>query len=426
MVYAVVQFVNFHFFRSYFDTPGFYYNRIIHIQFTLEGYLDDINRLKKLHSNNVIRISNHKFIVTGRIVLHIDFDYFYAQCEEIRKPDLKTRPVAVCVYSDRGGDSGAIATANYLARKYGVKSGMPIKFAKKKLEEVPEAVFLPTDFDYYTEVSENAMSIIRNHADVFEYVGRDEAYLDVTKRTECDFIKAAHLAQQLKNSLRSTVRLSSTVGISSNKLVSKIASDYKKPDGLTIVEPEKVEAFLDPLPIRVIPGIGKKSEEKFSEMRLETISQLRSVDVFTLNGLFGRKVGTYIYNAARGIDDEPVSPRHDPIQYSRIITLKQDSKDFDFLVNDLEKLCDDLHETIVKDNILFKSIGIQFVQSDLSNRTKSKTLRNPTSGLDELKKTAIQLLKESLEDQRLPIRRLGVRVSDFSQVHGQVDITRFF
>ncbi len=362
----------------------------------------------------------------SRVILHIDFDYFYAQCEEIRKPDLKTRPVAVCVYSDRGGDSGAIATANYLARKYGVKSGMPIKFAKKKLEEVSEAVFLPTDFDYYTEVSDSAMSIIRTYADIFEYVGRDEAYLDVTKRVESDFKRAAHLAQQLKNSLRSTVKLSSTVGISANKLVSKIASDYKKPDGLTIVEPENVEAFLDPLPIRAIPGIGKKSEDKLAEIGLETISQLRGVDVFTLNGLFGRKVGTYIYNAARGIDDEPVSPRHDPVQYSRIITLKQDSKDFDFLSRDLEKLCDDLHEAIVKDGVLFKSVGIQFVNSDLSSRTKSRTLKNPTSGLYELKKAAINLLKESLEDQRLSIRRLGVRVSDFSQIHGQADITRFF
>jgi DNA polymerase IV (DinB-like DNA polymerase) len=380
----------------------------------------------QIPGNNVISISNHKCIMSGRIIFHIDFDYFFAQCEEIRRPELKTRPVAVCVYSDRGGDSGAIATANYLARKYGVKSGMPIKFAKKKLEEIPEAVFLPTDFEYYTEISDNAMSIIRNHADIFEYVGRDEAYLDVTNRTEQDFKKAAHLAQQLKNSLRTTIKLSSTIGVSSNKLVSKIASDYKKPDGLTIIEPQDVESFLDLLPIRSIPGIGKKSEEKFLEMNLETISQLRSVDVFTLNGLFGRKVGSYIYNAARGIDEEPVSPRHDPIQYSRIVTLKQDSKDFDFLARDLEKLCDDLHETIIKDNILFKSVGIQFVQSDLSNKTKSKTLRNPTSSLNELKKTVIQLLKDSLEDQKLPIRRLGVRVSDFSQISGQVDITRFF
>ena len=364
--------------------------------------------------------------MTGRVVFHVDFDYFYAQCEELRNPDLKTKPVIVCVYSDRGGDSGAVATANYLARKYGVKSGMPIKFAKRKLEEVPDAVFLPTDFDYYSDVSDKAMSTIREYADIFEYVGRDEAYLDVTKRTEGNFEKAAHLAQQLKNTIRSSARLSSTVGVSSNKLVSKIASDFKKPDGLTVVVPEKIELFLGPLAIRTIPGIGKKTEEKFSEMGLQTIAQLRSVDVFTLNSHFGRKGGTYIYNAARGIDDDPVSPRHDPIQYSRIVTLKHDSKEFDFLSKDLERLCEDLHDTIAKDNLLFKSVGIQFVQSDLSNRTKSKTLKNSTSNLEELKKTAMQLLSESLEDQKLPVRRLGVKVSDLSEVSGQVDITRFF
>ncbi len=364
--------------------------------------------------------------MTERIIFHIDFDYFFAQCEEIRKPDLKIKPIVVCVYSDRGGDSGAVATANYLARKYGVKSGMPIKFAKKKLESVTGAVFLPTDFDYYSDISEKAMNVIREFADIFEYVGRDEAYLDVSKRIDHSFEKSAHLAQQLKNGLRTTTKISSTIGVSSNKLVSKIASGFRKPDGLTIVEPEKIESFLDPLSIREIPGIGKKTEEKLAEIGLETISQLRGVDVFTLNELFGRKIGTFIYNAARGIDDESVSPRHDPIQYSRIVTLKQDSKDLEYLAVDLERLCIDVHEAIVKDNLLFKSVGIQFVQSDLSNKTKSRTLKSSTSNLDELKKTALQLLRESLENQNVPIRRLGVKVSDLSQVHGQVDITRFF
>ena len=133
-----------------------------------------------------------------RIVFHIDFDYFYAQCEEVRKPELKTNPVCVCVFSDRGGDSGAIATANYTARKYGVKSGMPISFAKKKLEERDDAVFLPVDFDYYSKMTEKAMKIMKESADIFEYVGRDEAYLDVTKRVEGDFTKATLLAQQIK------------------------------------------------------------------------------------------------------------------------------------------------------------------------------------------------------------------------------------
>ncbi len=361
-----------------------------------------------------------------RIVFHIDFDYFFAQCEELRNPELKTKPVAVCVFSDRGGDSGAIATANYIARNYGVKSGMPIKFAKKRLEGVHNAVFLPTDFEYYAEISQKAMYMIKEFADIFEYVGRDEAYLDVSKRTEGDFDKAAHLAQQLKNAVRNSSKLSCTVGVSSNKLVSKIASNFKKPDGLTIVAPEKIETFLDPLPIRTIPGIGKKTEEVFLEMGLETISQLRKLDVFSLNSKFGRKIGTYIYNAARGIDDEPVSPRQEATQYSRIITLKEDSKDYNFLVKDLEKVCEDIHSAIMEDNIIFKSIGIQFVQSDLSNKTKSKTLKNPTSNLDELKKTAIQLLREALEDQQLLVRRIGVRVSDLSKVSGQDNITRYF
>jgi DNA polymerase IV (DinB-like DNA polymerase) len=361
-----------------------------------------------------------------RIVFHIDFDYFFAQCEELRNPELKTKPVAVCVFSERGGDSGAIATANYLARKFGVKSGMPIKFAKKKLEDISDAVFLPTDFDYYSEVSQKAMDIIKEYADVFEYVGKDEAYLDVSKKTESSFDNAGHLAQQLKNALKSTLKLSCTIGVSTNKLVAKIASDFKKPDGLTIVTQDKIESFLDPLPIRSIPGIGKKTEERFAEMGLETISQLKTLDVFALNSEFGRKIGSYIYNAARGIDDEPVAPRQEATQYSRITTLKQDSKEYDFLAKDLARLCEDIHAAILKDNIVFKSVGIQFVQADLSNKTRSKTLKNSTSSLEELKKTALQLLHESLEDQKMLVRRIGVKVSDLSEIRGQDSITRYF
>ena len=197
-----------------------------------------------------------------RVVFHIDFDYFYAQCEEVRKPELKSKPVCVCVFSDRGGDSGAIATANYTARNYGVKSGMPIVFAKKKLEERKDATFLPVDFDYYIETSEKAMKIMKDNADIFEYVGKDEAYLDVTKKSQGDFNKASHLAQQIKISIRDKVHLSCSVGISENKLLSKIASDFRKPDGLTVITPDKTEEFLDPMKIRAIPGIGSKTEKK--------------------------------------------------------------------------------------------------------------------------------------------------------------------
>ena len=360
------------------------------------------------------------------MVFHIDFDYFYAQCEEVRSPELKTKPVCVCVFSDRGGDSGAIATANYTARKYGVKSGIPIVFARKRLEERKDAVFLPVDFEYYTEMSEKAMEIMKEYADIFEYVGRDEAYLDVTSRIEGDFIKASHLAQQIKNSIRDKIKLSCSIGISQNKLISKIASNFQKPDGLTIVSPERVEIFLDQLKIRAIPGIGGKTEKIFSEMNLETIQDLMKLDVFTLNNKFGRKSGTYIYNAVRGIDNEPVKEKEGRIQYSKIMTLKKDSKDPQFLLENIRELCKEVHVVVRKNNQMFKSVGIHFVQSDLSNKSKSKMLRNPTTSLEELQKNVEQLLTDALENQTVTIRRMGVKVAELSEVQGQSDITNYF
>ena len=362
----------------------------------------------------------------GRVVFHIDFDYFYVQCEEVRKPELKTKPVCVCVFSDRGGDSGAIATANYTARKFGVKSGIPISFAKKRLEQRKDAVFLPVDFGYYEKITEKAMKIMKDNADVFEYVGRDEAYLDVTKRVEEDFTKASHLAQQIKNLIRTELKLSCSIGVSSNKLISKIASDYQKPDGLTIVEHDKVEQFLAQLNIRVIPGIGKKTEQRFKEMKLETIEEIKKIDVFTLNKEFGRKSGTYIYNAIRGINDEPVKEKEESIQYSKIITLKKDSKEYEFLLENLYELCKQIQNVVKNNNKMFKSIGIHFVQSDLSNKSKSKMLRNSTNNLEELEKNVEQLLTDVLEDQTMTIRRVGVKVSDLSEIKGQSDITNFF
>ena len=221
-----------------------------------------------------------------RIVLHIDFDYFYAQCEEIRTPDLKTKPVVVCMFSDRGGDSGAIATANYTAREFGVKSGLSILSAKQKLKNRTDSAFLPADFEYYSDMSEKSMNIIKKFADVFEYVGRDEAYLDVSEKVERDFTKASHIAQQIKNEVREKTKLTCSVGISPNKLLSKIASGYKKPDGLTTVTPDNISEFMETLNLSDIHGIGKKTQQKLAEENIETISEAKSLDIFD-NSLLG-------------------------------------------------------------------------------------------------------------------------------------------
>jgi len=156
------------------------------------------------------------------------------------------------------------------------------------------------------------------------------------------------------------------------------------------------------------------------------IEQLQRLDIFTLNQTFGRKTGTYIYNASRGVDNEQVTPRAPRIQYSKITTLKKDSKDYDYLLENINELCKELHRVILKNNIMFKSVGIQFVQSDMSNKSKSKMLRNPTLNLEELQKIAQQLLREALENQESTIRRLGIKVSELSDIQGQSNITSYF
>lgn len=360
-----------------------------------------------------------------RIVFHVDFDYFYAQCEEIRDSKIKRKCVAVCIFSDRGGDSGAIATANYNARNFGVKSGMPIMLAKNKLKE-QDSVFLPVDFDYYSEVSSKAMGVIKKYADVFEYVGRDEAYLDVTKKTESDFHNAEHLAQQLKNEIRNSLKLTCSIGITPNKLLSKIASDYKKPDGLTTVKPEQVDEFLSQLKIREIPGIGKKTDDIFAQMNVNTIEDLRGIDVFDLNKMFGRKIGVYIFNSSRGIHTEVVKPKAPTIQFSKITTLRKNSKELEFLRENIEELCIQLNKMAIENNKMYRSIGIQFVNEDLSTKTKSKMLKNPGDSIVELKKVVNQLLEEALKEQGMLVRRIGVRISEFSDVEGQSNITNYF
>ena len=362
----------------------------------------------------------------NRVIFHVDFDYFYAQCEEIRNPELKTKPVAVCIFSDRGDDSGAIATANYKAREYEVKSGIPIKFAKSRLKDREDAVFLPADFDYYSQISSNAMNIIKNFADIFEYVGKDEAFLDVTLKTGNSFQNASHIAQQLKNEIRQKLKMTCSIGVSPNKLLAKIASDYEKPDGLTIVKPDYISEFLSKLEIRSIPGIGKKTEMALGEMNCKKIENLLNLDFFAITNRFGRKTGTYIYNAVRGIDLEPVKEKQPSIQFSKITTLKENSKNFEFLQKNLLKLCKQVHDVAVGKQKMFRSVGIQFVNEDLTMKTKSKMLRNPTVDLEELEKTTEQLLLNALDEQKLLIRRLGVRISDLSDLEGQSSITNYF
>ena len=172
--------------------------------------------------------------------------------------------------------------------------------------------------------------------------------------------------------------------------------------------------------------IGKKTEEIFLDDGLETIEDLSKFDIFELNKKFGRKTAAWLFNASKGIDNEPVQERQETIQISKISTLKQDSKEYDFLLQSLNDLCKQVHTIVLEKNKLFRSIGIQLVQQDMTNKTRSRMLKNSTSSLEELEKISAELLREALEDQEIPIRRLGVKVSEFSDLEGQSSITSYF
>ena len=256
----------------------------------------------------------------------VDFDYFFAQCEELRNPAIKDKPVVVGVYSGRTEESGAVSTSNYIARKYSVKSGMPLFLAKRKLEGT-DAVFLPVDHEYYEQISNKIMQVLRGYATSLEQVSVDEAYLDVTEQVQGSFEKAKDYAQKIKTEVKAQVGISFTIGVGPNKIVAKIACDSQKPDGLTVVKPEEAKIFLASLPVDRLLGVGKKTSAKMDSLGIKTIGDLANYDVQKLLAIWGKIFGIYFHNAANAVDNEPVQEQGEAESISRIGTLKQDSRD---------------------------------------------------------------------------------------------------
>jgi len=355
----------------------------------------------------------------------VDLDYFFAQCEEKRNPSIRDQPVVVCVYSGRSEDSGAVSTANYVARKYGVESGIPIYLAKRKLKDL-DPVFLPVDHQFYEKVSEEIMSILRSHADTFEQVGIDEAYLDVSRKVKADFEEAGRLAKRMKDDVKAKQKLTCSIGIGPNKLVAKIAADIRKPDGLTVVRPDEVVGFLSPLPVSSLIGIGRKTERKMETLGIRTVGNLAEYDVRRLIEVFGRNLGTYFHNASLGIDNEPVHERGEAESISRISTLKEDTRDLEVIMDKTAGLCEDVHASLMKRGVSFKSVGILAVMKDMSVRSRSKTLKESTRDLQVLRRTVRELFEKFLNESELEARRVGVKVSNFvEKQEKQEDLTGF-
>lgn len=355
----------------------------------------------------------------SRIIMHVDFDYFFAQCEELRRPELRTVPVVVCVFSGRTEDSGVVSTANYVARKYGIKSGIPIRVAKSKLTDVSNAVFLPLDPSYYSQVSESAMPIIASYADRFEHAGIDECYIDVSQRAG-SFEAAKSLAQEIKNDVKTNVQLTCSVGVAPNKMLAKIASDLHKPDGLTAIEPGTAAASIAGMDVGKIPGIGPKTSERLQELGVKMIGDLAKFDLFRLIEEFGRKTATYMHNASRGIDYEPVIESGGKQQIMRIATLKSNATSSAEMHSDLYELCQSVFQTAADKRLSFKTVGILLILDNLDNITRSKSLKVHSSNFESLHSAARSILDEAMgEAAPVKVRRLGVRLSDLQSSAGQ-------
>jgi DNA polymerase IV (DinB-like DNA polymerase) len=355
-----------------------------------------------------------------------DFDYFFAQCEELRNPSIKDKPVVVGVYSGRTEESGAVSTSNYIARKYGIKSGMPLFLAKRKLEGI-ESVFFKVDHEYYDQISDRIMQILQIYATSLEQVSIDEAYLDVTEQVESSFEKAKDYAQKIKTDVKNQVGISFTIGVGPNKLVAKIACDSQKPDGLTIVKPQEARTFLEPLEVDRLLGVGKKTFVRMEQMGIKTIGDLTKYDCQRLIEVFGKVMGIYFHNAANAVDNEPVREQGEAESISRIGTLKQDTRDLEFILQKTDELTVDVYQEISEKNLSFKQVAIYVVMTDLSSKSRSVTLEQPGKDKETITRNVRSLFEKYLSESTLEMRRVGVKVSGFSREEPrQKQLTSFF
>ena len=344
-----------------------------------------------------------------RIIFHLDMDHFFTAVEERERPELKGKPAVVGADPKEGKGRGVVSTANYEARKFGIRSGMPISKAWKLC---PQAVYLPLNFKLYTQVSKEIMTILHAYTDKFEQWGIDEAFLDVTSQVK-DYTEAENLARRIKTEIKDSQSLTCSIGIGPNKLVAKIASDIQKPDGLTIVKDDDVERFLAPLPVRKLLWVGRKTEQKLQAMGVRTIGDLASCDPTVLAETFG-SLGTQLFLMAHGIDRSEVEENEGVKSISRETTFQEDTADAGLVIQTLHNLTEQVHRDVSEQHLCFKTVTVKIRYENFETHTRSKTLQFITNRLQDLNKASTELLASCIKSER-KVRLIGVRVSNLME-----------
>ncbi len=351
-----------------------------------------------------------------RIIAHVDMDAFYAAVEAQANPALRGRPLVVGADPRGGRGRGVVTTASYAARRHGIRSAMPISRAWRLAEAArargePEIIFVRDNHPLYREVSARIMAIVGAGADVWEEASVDEAYLDLSSLSS--FAAAAERARSLKAEIGRREGLTCSIGIGPNKLVAKIASDFQKPDGLTVVEPAAVLAFLGPLPIRVIPGIGPKTERVLHDRGIRSVEDLRRLERGELVAAFGRW-GEDLYDRARGLSDSPVSNEWEPKSVGEQETFEVDTLERAFVLERLGALARDVFARLGREGFrACRTVTVTVRFSNFRTLTRSHTPPQPLAAEAPFTANAIRLLEPFLDERGNPrhrtLRLIGVR-----------------
>lgn len=338
----------------------------------------------------------------NRLILHVDMDAFFASVEQLDNKSLKGKPVIVGGVSERG----VVSTCSYEARKYGIHSAMPIFIARKLC---PNGVYLRTRMYRYKEVSRQVFNILKDVTDIIEPLSIDEAYLDITNSRFKSGIEAANY---IKSRVLREVGLTISIGISYNKFLAKLASDWNKPNGIKIITKDMIPNILLPFPVYKIYGLGKKSVEKLNNMGIFTVKDLYDMPKEFYIEYLG-KYGIEIYDRIRGIDNREVEAQRDRKSYGRERTLKIDTKEKEDLLEYLYDFSKEISNQLIRQNLEGKTITVKFKTEDFQSHTRSKTLNFYTNNFQDIYKVCEEILNN--EEINEYIRLIGVTVSSFKE-----------
>jgi DNA polymerase-4 len=338
-----------------------------------------------------------------RKIVHIDMDAFYASVEQRDDPQLRGKPVVVAWLGNRS----VVCAASYEARRFGIRSAMPAVRAERLC---PEAVFVPPDFPRYRAVSRLVREIFKRHTDLVEPLSLDEAYLDVTEN-KTGLPTATRVARAIRAQIREELNLTASAGVAPNKFLAKIASDWRKPDGLFVIQPDEVDPFLRPLPVGRLPGVGKVTEARLEELGIRTVGDLRGLELPALEGPFGRH-GLRLYELARGIDNSPVLPDRPTQSVSA-----EDTFQHDVPLSETEPLIRRLAEKTWiasrKETRIARTVVLKLKTSEFRILTRSHTPASPPASCEELTGIALSLRERVDLGTHQRYRLVGVGLSNF-------------